>query len=162
MVASFTVTGFDEVERALLRREKTTVDAVSAMLDAGAAVLVKAQAAEITSTARAGWSIGTLAASIKAAPKVQNDTRSYIEVYPHGDQPHGTPGTGTRRSGKQKGHKYSRGGSKNVSNAQVGFIREYGTSSIPASPWMSTANEKCSPEVHEAMRKVWEEKQNAE
>lgn len=146
MVAQFNVTGFDEIEKALLKREAAASSAAPEMLKAGAAVLVKAQSAEIKKVARGDRSIGTLANSIAATPVRSYSDGSKIEVYPQGDQPHGTPKKG------KKGR---------VSNAQVGFILEYGRSSnMPARTWMSTANEKSNEEVHAEMRRVWEEKQN--
>ena len=42
-------------------------------------------------------------------------------------------------------------------NATKGFIAEYGKKNVPARPWMSSANEKCSSKLHEAMRAKWSE-----
>lgn len=144
-MAKFNVVGLEEVEKKMLRREKAAAEAVPEMLKAGAAVLVKAQSDMVKSMFRSKRSKGTLADSIKATPIISSSAGASIDVYPHGDQPHGTPAE------KKKGR---------VSNAQVGFILEYGRSNMPACPWMSTANEMFAGDVHAAMRKAWEEKQN--
>lgn len=143
-MASFNVAGFEDVEKMLLKESETVEQVVPEMLKTGAAVLVEAQTAEIKRATRSGRSRGTLANSIKATDVKKRDSSRYIEVYPHGNQPHGTP---------------SKGKKDKVSNAQVGFILEYGRSNMPARPWMSTANEKGAPAANAAMREVWEGRQ---
>ena len=46
-MAKFTVTGLDDVQEAMLRRDKATMEAVPEMLKAGGAVMQEAQKAEI-------------------------------------------------------------------------------------------------------------------
>jgi hypothetical protein len=139
-MATLKVEGFEEAEKMLLRKEAAAVEAVPEMLAAGAEILVKAQRESINRMARGQ---GTLAASIGATPIRSSGAGSYIDVYPQGDQPHGTPRRGKKGS---------------VSNAQVGFLLEYGSRQLPARPWMTAANEESAEAANEAMRKVWEAK----
>ena len=140
-MAKFNIVGFGDVEKQLLRREQAAAEAAPEMLKAGAKVLIKAQRDSINRMAR---DKGTLANSITATSVRSGEAGSYVDVYPKGNQPHGTP-----RRGK-KGH---------VSNAQVGFMLEYGSSTMTPVPWMTEANERSHETVHKAMREVWEEKQ---
>lgn len=157
-MADFTVSGLDEMEALILQRSEAVNVIAPEMLNAGAKILIAAQKAELRQISTTDRSIGTLANSIGTGgvKKSADGLKVYIDVYPQGDQPHGSPGTGTRNNGK----KYKRGKSKLVSNAQVGFTIEYGSSEMRARPWRSVAAQKCAAAVHEAMRKVWEEKQN--
>lgn len=133
-MAKLTIAGFKEVEAALLRRERAAIEAVPEMLQAGAAVLIKAQQAEIEEMKIVDF--GDLKESIKATKIKGSDTEQYIEVFPHGKD------------------------RKGVSNATKAFIAQYGKSNEPAREWHTTSIEKSVGDVHEAMRKVWEAKQS--
>lgn len=137
-MAKFTTVGFDDVEAALLRREAAALEAVPEMLEAGAAVLIKAQQDEIEAMQIVDFR--DMKNSIKATKIKGSDAERYVEVYPQGED------------------------RKGVSNAEKAFIaqngRMYGKTKKEARPWFSSANEKCASSVHEAMRKVWEAKQN--
>jgi hypothetical protein len=149
-MADFTVAGFDEVEAMLLRRSEDVENFAPDMLEAGAKILANAQRQELQRISRGDRSIGTLAASIGTGTpkKSKSGLKYYVDVYPQGNQPHGTPSGGGK---KKRGM---------VSNAQVGFTIENGSSEMPARPWMSVAAAKSENAVHEAMRKKWEEKQD--
>lgn len=135
-MAKFNVTGLDDVERALLRREAAAVEAVPRMLNAGADVLVRGQQEQAETMFRGDRSTGDLAKSIKKGKVSGSDTEKTIDVWPQGKDRHG------------------------VSNATKGFVQQYGRTNMAARPWMTTANEKCAGEVHEAMRGEWEAVQN--
>ena len=81
-MAQFNTVGFDDVEKALLRREKAAVKAVPEMLKAGANVLVRAQKAEIERMQIVDTA--DMMNSVKATPVKGNDVEQYVEVYPHG------------------------------------------------------------------------------
>lgn len=133
-MAKFNVVGFEQVERALLRREQAAAAAVPEMLKAGAAVLVRAQQDEAVSLDLVDY--GDFRDSIKPTPIRKSGAEATVEVYPQGVD------------------------RKGVRNATKGFVAEYGRSNMPARPWMSAANAKCADEVHQAMLEVWEAKQN--
>ena len=137
-MATFNVVGFDEVEKAMLRRTAAAQKAVPAMLEAGAEVLVKEQKKQVLAMLSSDRSTGDLEKSIQRGKVQGDDTEKYIEVYPQG-----------------KNHRGER-------NATVGFVQEYGRTNMPARPWMTTANELAADAVHEAMAKEWEKAQNAE
>jgi len=138
-MARIDVSGFDEVERDLLKESEAAKEKAAKMLQAGARVVVQAQKDEIQAMTSGQ---GSLAKSIKETAVKSSDTGSYIEVRPTGSQPHGNP---------------KKGQTGNVKNAQVGGMLEYGVAGkMSARPWMTTANEKSKDKVHEEMRKIWE------
>ena len=143
-MAKFEINGFSEAESMIAELARNAPATVDAMLNAGARVVVEAQRQAIRRFAKSGRSIGTRARSIAATKLMNVGVHRAVDVYPQGNQPHGSP----RRGKKGK-----------VSNAAVGFILEHGRSDMPARPWMSEANEKSAGAVQDAMSKVWEERQ---
>jgi HK97 gp10 family phage protein len=143
-MAKLEVGGFEGAEKMIAELAQNAPETVDAMLNAGAHVLAEAQRAAVKRHAKAGRSVGTLANSIKATEPKGDGAGRYVEVFPHGDQPHGNPRKGKR--GK-------------VSNMQVGFVLEYGRSNMPARPWMSEANEKSAGKIQDAMSEIWEDRQ---
>lgn len=143
-MARLEINGFEDAEKMIAELAQNAPETVDAMLTAGAQVLVEAQRLAVKRYAKAGRSIGTLARSIAATEPKGEGAGRYVEVFPHGDQPHGSPRKG--KHGK-------------VSNMQVGFILEYGRSNMPSHPWMSEANEKSADRIQEAMGEIWEERQ---
>ena len=135
-MAKFTVTGLDDVQEAMLRRDKATMEAVPEMLKAGGAVMQEAQRAEIRTMFRSRRSTGDLAASITVSKVKDRDGGKMVEVYPDGKDRHG------------------------VRNATKGFVLQYGRKNMPARPWFTAANTKAADAVNDEMRRVWEEKQN--
>lgn len=144
-MAQFNVVGIDGIISEMNRRTEKAVKKIPKMLEAGAAVLVEAQKAEIDimieqGLAREGEnksevsrSLGDLKKSIKAT-KIKTDKGfEYVDVYPHGKD------------------------SKGVRNADKGFTLEFGRSNMDGYNWMETANQKSAAAVSEAMRKVWED-----
>lgn len=142
-MGEFTEVGLKEVAERFFRMEEAATKAVPLMLEAGAAVLAKAQqdeAAAMGIKETAGF-----IQSIKATPVKGNEVERYIEVYPQGKAKHGN---------ERKGDK------SNVRHATIGFIAQYGTSKIPARPYMTSANEKAHEKMNEAMYEVWKEVNN--
>lgn len=137
-MGDFTTVGLDEVAERFFRMEENATKAVPLMLEAGAEVLVKAQQAE--AEAMGIKETAGFIKSIKATPVKGDETERYVEVYPQGKAKHGND---------RKGDK------SNVRYATVGFIAQYGTSKIPARPYMTSANEKAHAEANNAMYEVW-------
>lgn len=135
-MAKFNMTGFNDVEKAIIQRRVNVTKAVPKMLNAGADALVKGQKAQAESMFSGDRSTGDLAASIGKGEISGGDTESFIEVWPQGKDRHG------------------------VRNATKGFVQQYGRSNMPARPWMTSANEKYSGQVHKAMRDEWEKENN--
>lgn len=130
-MAKVDFTGLADFEARLKRREKAATEAVPAMLAAGAEVLVKAEQDEIERHDLIDKH--ALIDSIKPTKIKTVGSESSVEVYPQG---------------KDK---------KGARNATKGFVHEYGSSSIEAKPWHSTAVEKSTEAVREAMNKKWEQ-----
>jgi len=137
-MGDFTTVGLEEVAESLLRMDEAATKAVPLMLEAGAEVLVKAQQAE--AEAMGIKETAGFIQSIKATPVKGDETERYVEVYPQGKAKHGND----RKRDKS-----------NVRYATIGFIAQYGTSKIPARPYMTSANEKAHEEANNAMYEVW-------
>ncbi len=138
-MGAFTTVGLEDVAQKFLQMDEAATKAVPLMLEAGANVIIKAQqdeAAAMGIKETAGF-----IQSIKATPVKGDDTERYIEVYPQGKAKHGND---------RKGDK------SNVRYATIGFIAQYGTSSIPARPYMTAANEKAHQQATDAMYEVWQ------
>lgn len=138
-MGAFTTVGLEDVAQKFLQMDEAATKAVPLMLEAGANVIIKAQqdeAAAMGIKETAGF-----IQSIKATTVKGDDTERYIEVYPQGKAKHGND---------RKGDK------SNVRYATIGFIAQYGTSSIPARPYMTAANEKAHQQATDAMYEVWQ------
>ena len=138
-MGAFTTVGLEDVAQKFLQMDEAATKAVPLMLEAGANVIIKAQqdeAAAMGIKETAGF-----IQSIKATPVKGDDTERYIEVYPQGKAKHGND---------RKGDK------SNVRYATIGFIAQYGTSKIPARPYMTAANEKAHQQTTDAMYEVWQ------
>ena len=138
-MGEFTTVGLDDVAQKFLRMEEAATKAVPLMLEAGAAELVKAQQDE--AAAMGIKETEGCIQSIKATQVKGDDTERYVEVYPQGKAKHGND---------RKGDK------SNVRYATIGFIAQYGTTKIPARPYMTAANEKAHEKVNNAMYEVWQ------
>jgi len=138
---------FEGIEHMLRTQGELAEKTAEPMLKAGAEVLIAAQKDQISRTTKTDRSIGNLKDSIGMgkARKSKNGTGIHLHVFPQGDQPHGHPKKGKRGM---------------VSNAQVGFVLNYGRSNMPGTRWMEKANNKSADAVNEAMTKVWEAAQN--
>lgn len=138
-MGEFTTVGLEEVAEKFLHMEEAATKAVPLMLEAGAAVIAKAQQAE--AAAMGIKETAGFIQSIKATPVKGDDVERYVEIYPQGRAKHGND---------RKGDK------SNVRYATIGFIAQYGTSKIPARPYMTAANEKAHEQANSAMHEVWQ------
>ncbi len=135
-MAKFTVAGLDDVQEAMLRRDKATLEAVPEMLKAGGEIIKSAFQEETAKLNSTGRGTGDLTASIKVSAVKERDGGKFVEIAP----------TGTDRHG--------------VRNAEKGVVLNYGHSNMPARPRFTAANAKVADEATAGMRRVWEEKQN--
>lgn len=138
-MAKFSTEGLEKVIEAFSRREKAAVTAVTKMLKAGADIVIEAQKKE----ARAMGIVetGGFINSIKATPIKGDEREKYIDIYPQGKAKHGNEG---------------RGDKKNVRYATIGFVAQYGSTTQPARPYMTVANEKVHEKVVDEQLKIWE------
>lgn len=137
IIATFSVSGFEEVEKELLRRSTIASEAVPAMLKAGADVLLKAQQSEISG----GGLVRT------------GDLRNSIGIRKL-DTSGITAAAVIGPKGKDR---------KGVRNAEKGFILEYGVKGngrkkrTEPKRWMQEVASRGGDKAHEAMLKVWED-----
>lgn len=129
--------GIDELLKEIEREEKLLPKVEDEMLKAGADVLVEAMREQIK--AMDIWDIGATWWSIKRSSVKYAKGGRAIEVWP---------------AGRRKDDKHPSG--ERIET--VAFVTEYGTSKIPARPFMSTAVRMAGDKVAEAMMKVWKER----
>lgn len=140
--------GIDELELTMRELADLPDDTRADICEAGAIV---AEAA-ITQSAKtvAPVDTGQLWQSIKRIKKYdEKKGGSYYIVYPHGKRDPKPPKGQRRKSGELKA----------TTNAEVGFILEFGAPRrhIPAYQWMGLAVEKCADAVAAAMRDKYDE-----
>lgn len=90
---------------------------------------------------------GNLAGSISIQRK-SDDDGVYASIYMKGKHP--SSGTGKRK------HKHSNG-EYSGTNAEVGYILEYGSPRIAATHWMENANEEAADDVVATQQAAWDE-----
>lgn len=144
---TFRRTFFDEYDlsglmTSLKKLSEIPDEVVEEMLMAEADVVERAQKKELRALGLK-HPTGQLEKSITHSRqlKIRRDGSRAVYVYPQGDR-------------KKKG----KGKAKPATNAEVGFILEYGAPGrgIPPRPWMWTANEKCENRAIRAAQKVYD------
>lgn len=146
-MAEFNVEGMEELTSAFMRHEAGAEAAVQEMLTAAAEIYVQEHKA-----AAGGYGIrktGGFMNSIKASTIRKEGTALTCDICPEGTADHKAEYGGG--SNKRKGK--SRKG--NVRYATIGFIFEYGTSSIPARPWFTQGNAKAEQKSYEKAQQIW-------
>lgn len=146
-MAEFSTEGLEELTQAFLRHEQGAAAAVDNMLQESAKIFVEEQQKEIK--AQRIYDTGGFANSIKATEITHNAASSHCFITQEGRAPHGQDYGG---GGHGKKGKAQRG---NVRYATIGFIFEYGTSSMPARPWLTAANEKAEKKAYEKAQEIW-------
>ena len=146
-MAEFNVEGMDELSSAFMRHEEGAEAAVQEMLTATAEIYVQEHKA-----AAGGYGIrktGGFMNSIKASTIRRDGTALVCDICPEGKADHSAEygGGSNKRKGKSR-----RG---NVRYATIGFIFEYGTSSIPARPWFTQGNAKAEQKGYEKAQEIW-------
>lgn len=143
-MATFESGGIDELMLSLQDLAALPDSVETQMLRAGAAVAVAAHKRKLASIGlvRSRTLANSPAMRIKRA-RADAGGRRYALVYPAGV--HGT-------------YKARAGGEKITTNAEVGFIYEYGAphKHIPARQWMREANETCADDVVRAEAAVYD------
>jgi len=135
--------GLEEIEKALLKNAEAAEKHAEPILLEGAKVMKSAQKAALSRISKGDRSDGELMSSITIGRVKQSKsgTGIHTDVFPQGYQSH-TSEMNTK--------------GKKVRNANAGFMLEYGTSNMPARPWVSTAENTAADAVNEAMAQAWE------
>ena len=92
---------------------------------------------------------GALANSLAIQEK-SDESGVYAHIYLKGKHPGSGTGKRKRKNGRSNG-KYS------GTNAEVGYILEYGSPRIAARHWLESANEEADEEVTAVMQTAWDE-----
>lgn len=143
-MARFHTTGLDELIEQMGKMEQSTGDLAEKMLFAGAEEIRKAwrKAAKMHRLI----DIGEMHDSIGYAkkPKRIQDILS-IDIYPQGYSK-----TTTAPSGKKRARV------KKVRNAEKAFVLHYGSSRLPATYWVDTADDLAGPMVEDKLNSIFE------
>lgn len=160
-MARFNAEGIDGLMLTLQQFEEIPDDVVEEMLIAGGAVVEAAQKAEIRSLGLV--ESGRLADSIQSVSKVgkrDGIRKRFVLVYPAGSHHKYTRRKKTKAYKRSKhGRTYTVGGDvKTATNAEVGFVHEFGAprAGIPAKQWMAKANEKSADAMVAAEMAVYD------
>ena len=151
-MAELNTEGSADLTEASMRPDKQPDKVVDQMLTARAPAYVKAQ-----QEAAATYGIrktGGFISSIKAGNIESDDTAKSITIAPEGRASHGADyGGGYSNKGNKRKGKAQKG---NVRYATIGYIFEYGTSSIPARPWLTQGNAKAEAGAFYKAKAIWD------
>lgn len=145
-MAKFSFNGMDEISASFEDMAQLTDEERMSVIMPGAQVLVERQRGKIQSVFK--QRTGALADSITIREK-SDDYGAYANIFLKGKHPGSS--TGKRRGKRRSNGKYS------GTNAEVGYILEYGSPRIAATHWMENANEEAAAEVATAQQEAWDE-----
>ena len=145
-MAKFSFNGMDELSASFEDMVQLTDEERMSVIMPGAQVLVERQRGKIQSVFK--QRTGALADSITIREKT-DDYGAYANIFLKGEHPGSS--TGKRRGKRRSNGKYS------GTNAEVGYILEYGSPRIAATHWMENANEEAATEVVNAQQEAWDE-----
>ena len=145
-MAKFSFNGMDELSASFEDMVQLTDEERMSVIMPGAQVLVERQRGKIQSVFK--QRTGALADSITIREKT-DDYGAYANIFLKGKHPGSS--TGKRRGKRRSNGKYS------GTNAEVGYILEYGSPRIAATHWMENANEEAAAEVVNAQQEAWDE-----
>jgi len=142
-MARFETIGMDDLISSLDMMGQTTGELAEKMLFAGAEEIRKAwrKAARLHGLIDTGEMIDSIGYSRKV--KRAQDILS-VDIYPMGKS------KTTTKDGKH----FTRG--KPVRNAEKAFVLHYGSSKLPATHWVDTADDISGPEVENVCRELYE------
>lgn len=142
------IDGLDRVQASFLQLEQISDDELWAMIEPAATLLKERMQAVIGRLFR--QRSGSLHDSIEVRRKVSKGGAVYGLVGPNdGQHPKATQG---KRKPRAQG---GRGGSYAGTNAEVGWILEYGTSRIPGRHWMETACTEAEEDLLGLLESAW-------
>lgn len=143
-MASFSFNGADTLSASFENMAKLTDSERMSVIMPGAKLLMERQRSKILTLFNRRT--GALADSLDIQER-NDENGAYAHIYLKGKHPRS--GIGKRlKKGKSSG-RYS------GTNAEVGYILEYGSPRIAASHWMETANEESSDDVAAAQQEAW-------
>lgn len=145
-MAKFTFNGMDEISASFEQLASLTDEDRMSVIMPAAKLLVERQREKIRRLFV--QHTGKLAESLTIQQKSDEDG-AYAHIYLKGKH----PGSGT---GNRKGKRRSNG-SYSGTNAEVGYILNYGSPRIRATHWLENANEEAADEVTAVQQEAWNE-----
>lgn len=146
-MASFRFNGVDTLEATFQQLASLSEEETYSILEAGAAVLVRGM--QETLEKLGAVASGALRDSIRAE-RMRSKDGVLVWIGPDGKRANASTGKRKKKYGKSHG-------SYQGTNAEVGFLLEYGTPRMGARHWMETATEQYGEEANAAMAAKWEE-----
>lgn len=145
-MAKFSFNGMDEIAASFDQLANITDEDKMSVIMPAAKLLLARQRDKIIElfTQRTGDLAKALTIQEKAG-----DDGAYAQIYLKGK--HRGSSTGKRKGKRRSNGKYS------GTNAEVGYILEYGSPRIAARHWMETANEESEDDVISAQQAAWDE-----
>ena len=132
-MASFDMTGLDELMQAMQRKGEMAGTIATEMVTAAGEEIASTMQAEAGQFTKSGRATGAMAAAIGAHDGVmQGSGTLYTDIYPKGTD------------------------SKGVRNATKAFILHYGKKGYPATYWVDTALRKAEGPVRTRLLAMWE------
>ena len=143
------IDGLDRVSVSFLQLQQLSKDQIWDII-APAADTLKTRMQDVISRLFTQHS-GSLRESIHVERKISKGGVVYAQVGPD-QQKHPKATQGKRKRNAQGGG----GGKYAGTNAEVGWILEYGSTRIPAKHWMETACNEAEEELHEQLEAGWD------
>lgn len=145
-MASFTFNGMDELTASFEQLSQLSDEDKMSVIMPAANLLVERQRQMIERLFKRRT--GDLADSL-AIRQENGEDGAYAHIYLKGK--HRGSSTGKRKGKRRSNGRYS------GTNAEVGYILEYGSPRIAARHWMETANEEAEDEVVAAEQAAWDD-----
>lgn len=146
-MAKFSFNGMDEISASFEQLANITDEDKMSVIMPAARFLLERQRDKILSlfTQRTG----DLAKSLTIQER-SDDAGAFAYIFLKGKHRGSSTGKRKRKDGRSNG-KYS------GTNAEVGYVLEYGSPRISATHWMENANEEAEDEVVEIQQEAWNE-----
>ena len=145
-MAKFSFNGMDEISASFEQIANLTDEDKMTVIRPAAERLLQRQKEKIRSLFRRRT--GALEDSLTIEERNDGEG-TYAHIYPKGKHPGSS--TGKRKGKRRSIGKYS------GTNAEVGYIHEFGSARIAASHWMEDANEEAADEVVTLQQQAWDE-----
>lgn len=146
-MAELNTSGLEELARCFRKNEQKATETVERMLNETSQIYLEAQkqAAISYGIRRTGGFIS----SIKRSEIKREDKALVVTITPDGRSNHTSDGGGSGKKRKGKSRK------ENVRYATIGFVFEYGTSSLPARPWLTLAEKRAKGPAERKTKEIW-------
>lgn len=144
-MAKFVINGMDEISASFEQLANITDDDKLSVLMPAARLLLQRQKEKIIElfTQRTG----DLAKALTVQQR-SDDSGSFAYIYLKGKHRGSSTGKRKRKNGRSNG-KYS------GTNAEVGYILNYGSPRISATHWLDNANDEAEQEIISSMQESW-------